>query len=227
MSDLEPLDRIIQERFAAHQEEIKQRNQGLAEHMFKRNERSQSFAGLGDSLTQKILRPKVMALAGYFDNAEVSDPEQSSRHEAVCVFKHTERFPASTRLEIGFSHDLDFSELQVHYRLKILPIFCKFPTDDLLSMPMSKVDEKAIGSWIDRKIGDFLDAYLRLEVLDHYQSDNLTIDPVCKMSVNRIHAPAKMEHGGKIFYFCVAECQQKFAENPEQYIGKLAESGRT
>jgi YHS domain-containing protein len=226
MSDLEPLDRIIQERFVAHQEEINQRNQCLADHMLQRNERSQSFAGLADSLTHKILRPKVMTVAGYFDNAEISDPEQIGRHEAVCIFKHTDRFPASARLEIGFSHDLDFSELQVHYRLKILPIFCKFPTEDLLTMPLSKFDEKAIGSWIDRKIGDFLDAYLRLEVLDHYQSDNLTIDPVCKMSVNRIHAPAKMEFGGKTFYFCVGDCQRIFAANPEKYIGS-AESGRT
>lgn len=41
-----------------------------------------------------------------------------------------------------------------------------------------------------------------------------TKDPVCGMTVDET-TPLQTERGGKIFYFCSAECQQKFVDAPD------------
>src|SRR4029077_19819374 len=43
-------------------------------------------------------------------------------------------------------------------------------------------------------------------------------DVVCGMSVDPERAPAKSEHGGKIYYFCCASCATKFRADPEKYL---------
>ncbi|MFI5119458.1 MAG: heavy metal translocating P-type ATPase [Thermoanaerobaculia bacterium] len=42
------------------------------------------------------------------------------------------------------------------------------------------------------------------------------IDPVCGMTVDPAHAAAKVEHGGKTWYFCSKGCAEKFKKEPEK-----------
>ena len=44
-------------------------------------------------------------------------------------------------------------------------------------------------------------------------------DPVCGMNVNSLAAAWKMEHKGKIYYFCSPSCEARFRANPDKYIG--------
>lgn len=46
-------------------------------------------------------------------------------------------------------------------------------------------------------------------------------DPVCGMSVEPEKAKAKVEHGGKSYYFCSAGCAQKFEQAPEKYLAAV------
>ena len=43
-------------------------------------------------------------------------------------------------------------------------------------------------------------------------------DPVCGMTVEPEKAAAKVEHGGKSYYFCGAGCAKKFEQGPERFI---------
>jgi Cu+-exporting ATPase len=43
-------------------------------------------------------------------------------------------------------------------------------------------------------------------------------DPVCGMQVDPASARAKVEHGGKTYFFCCAGCARKFEAAPEQYL---------
>jgi YHS domain-containing protein len=45
-------------------------------------------------------------------------------------------------------------------------------------------------------------------------------DPVCGMEVEKDAAQGPVEHMGKTFYFCSAECKQKFENQPMKYMGK-------
>jgi uncharacterized protein len=43
-------------------------------------------------------------------------------------------------------------------------------------------------------------------------------DPVCKMQVRIADAPAKAEHGGKMYYFCMPGCKESFLAEPAKYL---------
>ena len=43
-------------------------------------------------------------------------------------------------------------------------------------------------------------------------------DPVCGMTVDPARAAAKVEHGGKTYYFCCAGCAAKFRAEPARYL---------
>ncbi len=48
--------------------------------------------------------------------------------------------------------------------------------------------------------------------------DDKAVDPVCGMTVVPSSAFAALEHEGRVYYFCSAGCQQRFQENPAQYV---------
>jgi copper-(or silver)-translocating P-type ATPase len=47
-------------------------------------------------------------------------------------------------------------------------------------------------------------------------------DPVCGMTVDTAKAAARMEHGGKTYYFCAPGCAKKFSANPRAYLERTA-----
>lgn len=44
-------------------------------------------------------------------------------------------------------------------------------------------------------------------------------DPVCGMEIDPDEAPARIEHGGRTYYFCCEHCRAAFAAAPEAYQG--------
>ncbi|HET9795038.1 MAG TPA: heavy metal translocating P-type ATPase [Thermoanaerobaculia bacterium] len=49
-------------------------------------------------------------------------------------------------------------------------------------------------------------------------------DPVCGMTVDPARAAARVERGGKTYFFCRPECAAKFRANPDAYLGTGARS---
>lgn len=43
-------------------------------------------------------------------------------------------------------------------------------------------------------------------------------DPVCKMQVRIADAPAKTEHDGRMYYFCMPGCKESFLAEPAKYL---------
>src|SRR6267154_175796 len=50
------------------------------------------------------------------------------------------------------------------------------------------------------------------------QEKTLERDPVCGMNVEAGKAAAKVEHGGKMYYFCAPGCAKRFQQAPEKYV---------
>lgn len=219
MNAMQKLEQRIKEKMAEHQCGIENHKNHLGQQMAQVDHRHEQFTVLADRLTKEVLRPRMEKLASFFENAQVVQaPEQVGRHQAVCTFTHTDRFPARARLELGLNHDRLAENFVVSYCLQILPIFFDFPKQDEKLMPLDSVDDGKVAEWFDEKIVAFLDAYLKLETHHQYQSDNMVTDPVCGMPVNKLHAAARMEHHGVIYYFCVEDCRKKFAEDPDRYL---------
>jgi Cu+-exporting ATPase len=51
-------------------------------------------------------------------------------------------------------------------------------------------------------------------------------DPVCGMAVAPEKAKAKVEYGGKAYWFCSQACAQKFQQSPEKYLGGAGGAGQ-
>lgn len=225
MSDLNQLERQIEEKLAAHKERCLLEHDHHAEQMHELEERHQRYDRMADHLTEVIIRPRLQALVRHFDNAELLAPEKTGRHQCVCSFKRTPRFPANATLELGISRDGQWDNVWLLYKLSILPMFFQFNGEDQTTSPVGRVEDEEVAAWVDAKIGTFLDAYLRLETLNQYQEENLVTDPVCNMRINRLYAPAQTEYCGQTYYFCLPECHKKFLDDPEFYLRGPAASG--
>jgi Cu+-exporting ATPase len=49
-------------------------------------------------------------------------------------------------------------------------------------------------------------------------SQELAIDPVCHMEVDKVAPAATREHDGRIYYFCSTGCAEAFEKRPEDYL---------
>jgi YHS domain-containing protein len=87
-----------------------------------------------------------------------------------------------------------------------------------LKMLLDEVDEAKAAAWVEAKLIQFVDSYLRVESCNHHQEANIVTDPVCGMQVNKAFAPAQMTYGEQTYYFCLPECRVRFAENPDRYL---------
>jgi YHS domain-containing protein len=219
MADLTDLERRIKEKLSLSQERRELQQNHLQHQMAEAEARHQRFTTLADRLMQVVICPRMAKLKVHFDNARISQT-RSSRHTSCCQFEHTTRFPATAYLEIGVTRDGEIKTVILHSRLEILPVFFPVEGSDELTMPLDGVDENKVADWVEAKILQFVDTYLRLETSDHYQQDNLVTDPVCGMRVNKAFAPAQMTYRGRTYYFCVTECRARFAENPERYLAR-------
>ena len=61
----------------------------------------------------------------------------------------------------------------------------------------------------------------RKKVSDETRSNDepTFVDPVCKMQVRPETAAAQHEHNGETYYFCAVGCRDRFAADPEKYLG--------
>lgn len=62
---------------------------------------------------------------------------------------------------------------------------------------------------------------LKRETVDDSAFETYT-DPVCKMTVTFLSAAADFDHNGVKYYFCALGCRDKFAGDPEKYLGTPA-----
>jgi YHS domain-containing protein len=218
MTDLRELDRLIEGKIARLQERGRLQHDHGLQRMHAYEERRRQYTTIADRLAREVIRPRLEKLAGHFDNAVLQGCDQAGRHQCVCCFSHTDRFPATVKLEFGVSRDGDFHNVVILYNLSILPVYFSFDGQGQLALPLDRVNDEQVASWIEKRVLAFLDIYFRLETVDQYQEENLARDPVCGMRVNRLYAAAQFEYQGHTYYFCVPECREKFSRAPEEYL---------
>ena len=217
MDDLTELERQIRERLAAVRERRLAEQATVRHNMEVHEQRTAKFAEIAQRIMNDSIRPRMHKLASLFPNSHLSDKDESIGCGVVCAFDNTPEYPASTKLDIGISVESTVENAILTYHLEILPIFFQFEGHDQMVVPFNTVDDGSVAAWMDRKLLDFTDTYLKLQVVDQYQQDNMVVDPVCGMRINRADAEATAEYEGRTYYFCIEQCRQKFLSQPEHY----------
>lgn len=216
MAALEEFSRQIEARLAAARREPRWQPAETAQFMAELEPRRRQFEEIAPRLVKAIIRPRLQAVALHFPNAAPDRGDRSDR--STFWFGYCERFPADSKVEIAIEHDERIEHLVMHYELYIMPAFLKFDPHDKLTMSLGHVDDNTIANWVETKLLAFLDTYLRLDRGQDNFEDEVVVDPVCDMRISRSMAGATMDYRGHPYYFCSAECRQRFAKEPMQYI---------
>jgi YHS domain-containing protein len=207
----------IREKLAASGEGRRERRDGLTQVMNQLDDRLIRYTAIADRLMKAVIKPRVDKLLDCLTDAPPPQVEQT-RHTLVCRFPHSPRFPATAAVEFGVTRDGDAYNVAVEYDLHILPAFVPINAQAHLVLPLDAVDEAKVAAWVEERILAFLDAYLKVEIVQQYQEENLVTDPVCGMRINKLNAASEVEYHGVKYFFCAEQCRRSFEEKPERYL---------
>jgi YHS domain-containing protein len=175
------------------------------------------FSEHARQILDDVIVPRMQVLQESFSGTSISNPPVGFGSKVE--FNTDRRYNATIECEFKLQLDREREKILVIWRFHLLPILMEFQTDGLLSIGLESSDRVEIESYVEEKIEQAVQTYFRF--LDHpqYQKDNLVVDPVCKMSINRMEAGYREEYLGKEYCFCTLKCKEAFAENPERYVG--------
>lgn len=192
-----------------HQRELADQQKLIDKKMNELLEQRERFAAVARLKVDSVIRPRMDELARHFDNATITERHGDSDFHSVCEFSHTPRFPATVTFDICLLPGDDYTALTARYSLEILPVLMEFKRDEERSFPLEDADE-AMGLWVEEKIVEFVDTYLRLETHPLYQKENIVIDPVCGMQIAATASTSSVVLTGHTVYFCSEVCKEAF-----------------
>jgi YHS domain-containing protein len=208
MEKVTGLTERIFSRFAQHRQEFGEKQQQLDESMKKLLEQKNRLSVVAKQRIEKIILPMMQELLQHFDNGKVEVQLSDDCFGCVCEFAHTPRFPATVRFGIAL---LPGNETCYTARsdLNILPVLMEYNrnNEELFSLER---DDEALSTWVEERILEFVDIYLRLETHPLYQKDNTVIDIVCGMHIPFTAATSSIVRDGRTFYFCSEHCKEAF-----------------
>ncbi len=185
-------------------------------YMAKFSGRRERFESLAASLMDTVIRPRVEVLVGHFTNASLGRDDTASR--CTYWFGYCERFPASTKVEFVIEHDARYEKAVLRYHVHMMPVFIKLTEHDSLAVSIDSVDEGVVASWVEERLLEFLDDYLRIDRGDPDLHEEAATDPVCGMQIDRTAAAGSESYLGHPYYFCSDACQQQFAAEPKRFV---------
>ncbi len=216
MSDLVAFSKRVKEQLAHASREPHWQPDEANRYMADVAERRRRFEEIAVRLSNTVIQPRLEILAGYFPNASLSRDEPSGC--CACWFGYCERFPASTKVSFAIEHDIRFDKVVVRFDASMMPMFIKLNEHDRLTLPTGDMSDARVEDWVEERLGEFLDAYLRIDRGgDDFEEEAVT-DPVCGMRISRSSAVGSDPYRGHPYYFCSTDCREKFARDPTAFV---------
>lgn len=206
----------LEERVHSSRQEPNWRPADITAEMQQFQGRKLRFDQVAPQLVTEVVRPRLAQLALLFKNASVGDDPSNDR--ASCWFGYCERFPSSAKIEFAIFPDAPMENLVVRLEASIFPSYQRFEPHDKLLVSLVKPDEAQVVQWVEDRLLEFLEAYLRIDRGIEELEDEVVTDPVCGMRLGRAKAVATADFRGHQYFFCSAACQQQFLHDPAMFI---------
>lgn len=210
MGELKDFSEKVKERFSQALKEQGARMTETDSNMKLFIEQRDRFNDVAHRIMVSVVFPRMQELSRHFENSDLTDIQDIDGVYCSCDFSHTPRFPATASLVIAFSPGQNNASLNVHYKLKIIPVLMDYKQADEHSFPLETLRDEEVVEWVEAKLLEFLDAYLKLETHPLYQKDNFVMDPVCGMQIPLAAVADKVEQDGKTVYFCSVACKEDY-----------------
>lgn len=215
MSHLEDFERKVRALRDARESEIerhREQRRVLMDHEARLRSR---FKVLANRLVAEIIAPRLNVVASSFPDAACSIDTDTST--GVLRLNTDDRYRA--RVDICFGVALAGQDaVAVYSRPTIIPILMDVPSEERVVVPLDLVDDEVIASFIENQLERFFVAYFALEQIEAYRPLARVIDPVCGMEISRVDAAESVRYMGRDFYFCVAQCKERFLGDPTRYV---------
>jgi len=166
MSDLIKFERQVQAKLLATERQRKVYQEQLNQRTSHLLQRSIQFRQVASDLLEAVLRPRIEKVTALLGDGHVESAGNVGRYCCTCHFSPAGRFPSTTRLELGVSHDSQFEQLLLLYDLEILPVPFAFEGSGEIAFPLAAVDERRAISWVDERLLRFVDTHIRLRETD-------------------------------------------------------------
>ncbi|MCA9124956.1 MAG: YHS domain-containing protein [Planctomycetales bacterium] len=216
MSNLVDFSKRLEEQLAGTNREPHWEAGEAERYMSDVDVRRGRFEEIAVRLNDTLVQPRLETLASYFSNASLTENESVGR--CACWFGYCERFPVSTRVTFAVEHDTRFEKVAVCYDATMMPVFIKFNEHDRLTLNLDEVEDDRVTDWVEERLSEFLDAYLRIDRGGEEFLDEAATDPVCGMRISRSSAAASDAYRGHPYYFCSTRCQEQFSRAPTTYV---------
>jgi len=164
-----------------------------------------------------VWRPRLEALQKVFgQKVKVFPAFDAGRRQAT--FSFTSNL-ARINLNFTATTDFDVRHLILEYSLEIIPVLMSYPDKARMEQPFDRIDEKAVGAWIDDRIVDFVKTYLAVHENEFYLKAHMVEDPVAHVRFPEFAAAATLERGGKTLYFIDNRTREEFEAKEKRSAG--------
>lgn len=184
--------------------------------MARFEQRVRDFQRLAAHLNLTIIRPRLEVLASLFAHAALGKHDSGDR--SSCVFGYCERFPATVTVEFITDRDDEAETILIRRHVNIFPSFQRYEPHDKLILPQNGLDERQVAKWVEDRLFEFLQTYLRLDRGAEDFEDESVTDPVCGMRLPRSQAAASATYRGHAYFFCKKECREQFEREPQKFV---------
>jgi YHS domain-containing protein len=220
MMTIEQFERLITDRLHAVDAERHAVVESLGEEMQRRDRLATEFAAVASRLHDTIILPRVTAVVRQFADAKVASTTTPFGVRTECQLPRSARYPAHTKLSLSIARSPEATRGFITYSLEIIPILMAFHGECHLEFDPSSADENEISEWVEARLLEFVETYLRVGSEPQYQRDNLQIDPVCGMSLSAADIEEKATVRGHTYHFCSAACRERFVASPAFYLDR-------
>jgi len=167
---------------------------------------------------REVIYPRMQCLKRCFPHVHIDGPDRERGQVCWARLPLTIRRPARVDFGLKVQHDGQVDRLMVVSDLQIDPPFFRFTPSDRVMFRLKRIDQAALVDWVEEKLLDFVETYLRLEYVARCQESQLTTDPVALVRFSKQSAVGNATHGGQIFFFVSPETEQQFRQDPARYV---------
>lgn len=216
MSTLQEFQSRLKSRLAAATNAPRWQSAEAEQYMSAFRPRRKRFDETATLLIKTVIKPRFESLARLFPSARTMTDDHATRYS--CWFAPSERFPVTAKVEAVVEHDESVEHLFVRFEANLMPIFFHFQPHDRLTLSLDQVDLQQVTDWLEQRIFEFLDTYLRHDRGAEDLEEDIVSDPVCGMRLRRSEAPESADYRGHAYFFCRAECREQFQKKPDSFV---------